>query len=353
MNHYSRIIIAFSSLVALLFSACTKEPDPTTTDDPSSHYDLLVLNEGLWGTNDGSISAINTAEGTVAADLFSSANGRGLGDLAQDAARYGNKLYVVVFGSNTLEVCNPSTLSSIRQISFAGRSPRYIVFHEDKAYVSCYNKHIYQVDTASLTIVDSCRLSGMQPETMCILGTKLYVVNSWQYDANGSPEYDNTLSVVDLVSFQEERKITVGLNPFKVMPVDNSHLLVGYAGNYGSQPSGVEIINLADDSRTDLNTPASGFDICNGYLYTYSFSYTTGQAEYWKTDLSTLSKTQLPIGSGVKTAYGIKVDPSTGDIYLTDSQQFRSNGDVRCYSASGTLKWILEVGKGPSKVIIL
>lgn len=352
MKH-NPFIVAATLCVALLFASCTKEPVPGPAGDPTATYDLLVLNEGLWGTNDGSISAVSSATGEVVSDLFSAANGRGLGDVAQDAALYGCKLYVVVFGSSTLEVCDPSTAQSIKQISFAGRSPRFIVFHEDKAYVSCYNKYVYKIDTASLAIVDSCLLSGMQPESMCVVGSRLYVVNSWQYDESGNAVYDNTLSVVDLASFQEERKITVGLNPFKVMRVDDSHLLVGFNGNYGSQPSGMEIINLADDSRTDIGTPASGFDICNGYLYSYAFSYTTGQAEYWKTDLATLSKTQLPIGAGVKTAYGIKVDPATGDIYITDSQQFRSNGDLRCYSPSGTLKWTVEVGKGPSKVIIL
>ena len=63
-----------------------------------------VLNEGNYGSNNSSLSLLNLTTGSIDNSVFSTANGRGLGDLAQDVVVYGTKAYVTVSGSNTLEV---------------------------------------------------------------------------------------------------------------------------------------------------------------------------------------------------------------------------------------------------------
>lgn len=349
--------ISLLALLALAVVSCQKEPTTPDQPTPDSQSNTLayVLNEGLWGANDGSLARLDYQSGAVQNDFFASQNGRGLGDVAQDLQVYGSKLYVVVYGSSTLEVANAKDARSIKQISFAGRSPRFIVFHEDKAYVSCYNKYVYRLDTASLAIEDSCRLSGMQPEGMCVAGTKLCVANGWEYDNGGNVVYDNTISVVDLATFAEEKKIEVGLNPFRVMAAGGNKVLVGYWGDYGSVASGIQMVDIASGATDDLGIESSGFDLYNGSVYSYSFSYTTGQTSITRTDLATRQTESLLQNCGVnfKSCYGISVNPATGNIILLDSRQFRSEGDAYCFTPSGTLLWHAEVGKGPSKVVYL
>lgn len=65
-----------------------------------------VLNEGTWGSNNASLSRVDLVTGTIDNVAFSAANGRDLGDVAQDVVVYGGKAYVAVSFSNTIEVVN-------------------------------------------------------------------------------------------------------------------------------------------------------------------------------------------------------------------------------------------------------
>lgn len=87
---------------------------------PSKVADLgdstaYVLNEGNWGNNEASLSRVNLSTGDITNNIFGTANGRGLGDVAQDLVVYGTKAYVTVSFSNTIEVVNISDNKS-RQI---------------------------------------------------------------------------------------------------------------------------------------------------------------------------------------------------------------------------------------------
>ncbi len=75
-----------------------------------------VLNEGNWGGNEASLSRIDLATGSITNNVFSAANGRDLGDVAQDLVVYGTKAYVTVSFSNTVEIIKKSdnTATQIR-----------------------------------------------------------------------------------------------------------------------------------------------------------------------------------------------------------------------------------------------
>lgn len=347
--------VAFFFLMGVLVSSC--KPDPEPIPDPDSIINsqegriAYLLNEGLWGNNDAEISRLNITKGNVLNEFFLAQNGRGLGDLAQDIKQYGSKIYVVVWNSNTIEVLNSVTGKSIKQIPLSGKGPRYVAFDEGKAYVSCYDKTIVRIDTMSLEIESTCTLSGMQPEDLVVKNGKLYVASGWEYAENGKAIYDNKINVVDLASFSMESTLTCGTNPYKVMVYDDK-IVVGYWGDYGTEPSGIEFLDPETGNRTLLVQDASGFDIYQGILYYYAFSYSTNKSEYWKLNLASREKTALSLSGSEKivTPYGIVVDPFTGDVYITDSQQYRGNGDVYCFSTSGTLKWKVETGIGPSKI---
>lgn len=75
---------------------------------------LLILNEGAWGANNSGISKVNVATGTATNNFFESANGRGLGDVAQDIILEGNKAYITVSFSNSIETMDVATGKSAR-----------------------------------------------------------------------------------------------------------------------------------------------------------------------------------------------------------------------------------------------
>ena len=190
-------ILTASLLTVILLVGCRKDPAPTPVA-PTPSSAIYLLNEGSWGGNDAEISLLDCNSDSTVLDWFSANNGRGLGDLAQDLIHYGNRLYATVFNSNTIEVINPSTGKSIKQINMGQRGPRYMVPHNGKIYVTCYDKTVVRIDTATFEIEAACPLSGMQPEQLCIIGDNLYICNCWQYDANGNAIYDSTVSIVNL-----------------------------------------------------------------------------------------------------------------------------------------------------------
>lgn len=346
-------IITLFFLAATLFAACKKEPVP---DTPSvSTAPAYLLNEGSWGGNDASISLIDRNSDNIENNWFRNNNGRGIGDLAQDLIHYGGKLYVSVYTSNTVEVIDPATGKSIKQIDMGTRGPRYLAYHNGKIYVSCYDKSIVRIDTAALGIEASCPLSGMQPEQLCIIGDNMYVCNCWQYDANGNAIYDSTVSIVNLATFSETGKITVGRNPGRIKALDSHRFIVACAGDYGDAPAQTLIVDLANGTQQPLPVSATGFDIFDGNIYLYQTTYDAQghpAAVFYKVNLATLQSTPIlqQHTADLRNAYAINVDPATGNLFICNSP-YNANADLYTFQPDGSLVRKVEGGILASKVV--
>jgi len=346
-------IITMFLLAATLFAACKKEPVPDTPS--TSTAPAYLLNEGSWGGNDAGISLLDLNSDKVEINWFRNNNGRGIGDLAQDLIHYGGKLYASVHTSNTIEVINPATGKSLKQIDMGTRGPRYLASHNGKVYVSCYDKTIVRIDTATLAIEASCPLSGMQPEQLCIIGDTLYVCNCWQYDANGTSVFDSTVSVVDINTFSETRKITVAKNPGRIKAIDNHRFIVACAGDYGNSPAQTLIVDLSNGRQQPLSVPATSFDIANNTLYLYQTTYDAQgrpAAVFYKVDLATLQATPIlqQHATDLQYAYGINIDPASGNLYICNSP-YNANADLYTFQPDGTLVRKVEGGILASKVV--
>ena len=345
-----KFIIAIFAIA--LFNACQKEDEPIQPISDASTFDTWILNEGGWGNNDAELSKLNSQTGEITNGVFAAQNGRGLGDVAQDLMQYGGKLYVTVWNSNTIEVVDPKTGKSIKQIGMGQRGPRYLLGHEGKVYVTCYDKTVVRIDTATLTLDEgACALSGMQPETLCLLNGKLYVANSWEYQG-GNAVYDNTLSVVDLATFREEKKIEVGTNPTIVGVIDDNHLLLTCQGS--DWENTLMTLDLSTETTQSLGVKATGCDLYQNKCYSYYQNWTTGETQLQCTNLSTMETTPISLAEAKLTSpYGIKVNPTTGNILITDALDYMSNGDVACITPTGKLLWTSETTTGPSKIVFV
>ena len=346
------LLLAAAMMVAL--AGCEKDPTTDNPDTPAGNdVRAYVLNEGLGGGNDASLSLI-TKEG-ITNDWFAQNNGRGLGDLGQDMVHYGSLLYVVVHSSSTLECVDPTTGISRKQIDLSNRKPRYLVGHEGKLYVSCYDKTVVRIDTATLAVDGVCQLSGMQPEQLCIVGSNLYVCNAWQYGEGNQAVYDSTISVVSLASFTETDKITVGMNPGRIKALDGSRLIVACGGDYASHPACTKVVNVSTGSQTQLDVAATNFDIYDGAIYLYCTTYDASwntTVSFYKVDANTLSHEEILADhkNELKNAYAINVDPKTKNIYICNSV-YGVNSDVYVFSPAGAQLNKYEAGTFANKVV--
>jgi len=345
----------------ILIASCDDMHDKLRTEDElpvTEATRIFVLSEGLINLNNSSLAMYDFSVGAKSSDYFLAANKRGLGDTANDMGLYGSKLYVVVNVSSQIEVLDAGTGLSLKQIPlFNGqgmaRQPRNIDFHGGKAYVCSFDGTVAKIDTATLQI-EGLVNCGKNPDGICIANGKIYVSNSGGLNF---PNYDNTVSVVDIASFQEIKKIPVGLNPYQIASDSQGDVYVVTRGDYGNTTYHFHrISSVTDDVVEDFDDLGLlNFTIHNDTAYMYHYDYSTGRNQIMTFDCKTetlITDRFITDGTTLTTPFGIDVNPINGDVCITDARSYLTWGDVLCFNKMGQLKFRLkEVGLNPNKVV--
>lgn len=312
---------------------------------------LYFLNSGKFGNNNSSLYMYDVDKDEVVDNYFEAQNGRKLGDSAQDMIVYGNKMYIAVYGESTIEVTDLEA-KSIKQIKTEGQ-PRALVSDGGKVYASYYNGNLARLDTASLEVEATIKI-GRNPEQIAIANNKLYVANSGGMDYNTPVGYDKTVSVVDIPSFKETKKIDVVLNPTCVQADEQGNVYVVSMGNYADVPNTLQVIDSKTDEAKVLEAcpNATEMSYTDGTLYTYYSQYdanwnttitytayntTTGKANEWKKDTE------------IKKPY--KLCTAGGNVYISESD-YTNNGDFYGFETTGKLIKKFGVGLNPMKVVL-
>ena len=344
-THLSYLLISF----IIILISCEKEESRNsgTVNLP----DALVLNEGNMGPNNASVSALDLSNVTIDNEWFQKATGgRRLGDQAQDMVQYGSKVYITVTESNTLEAVNAATGSST-QLSMGSLKPRSITTHDGHLYISCYNPTcVVRVDTATLTIKDTCLLGDYRPEGIAIAKGKAFIASS--YLASNIYNYDNRVFVLDLIGFQIDTTVTVTCNPSQMVTVDAGTVAVGCIGNYGDITAATVLIDASTLATTTVSRGSSKMTVHNGKIYSYDAPY--GGTPSYAVITADGTVSPFPFTPSLNgNPYAIAVNPENGDIFLSTDGNYRVPGDIYCFAPDGTLRFKLEAGMLPSKIIFL
>lgn len=375
-----RIWILFLWLACLsaVFTGCRKEEDiiPSTDTPVTDGQDsgpvmgFFLLNEGNMGSNKATLDYFDYETGVYTKNIYAERNPgvvKELGDVGNDIQIYGDKLYAVINCSHFVEVMDVNTAKHITQISIP--NCRYIVFKDRYAYVSSYAGpvlidpnarlgYVARVDTATLTVLDTC-VVGYQPEEMVIVGNKLYVANSGGYRV---PNYDNTVSVIDLTTFKEIKKIEVAINLHRMELDRYGNIWVSSRGDYYGTSSKTYVIDSETDQVTDIMylLPNSNMTLCGDSLYVYSTEWS------WNTNRNTVSyaivntKTKKIVSrnfitdgtnKGIKIPYGVAVNPETREIFVTDARDYVTPGTLYCFGPDGKKKWSVTTGDIPAHIV--
>jgi len=337
------------------FDPAPDDNDPNITETGTA--ELYILSEGLFNLNNSSLARYSFSNSQNVPDYFLKINQRGLGDTANDMAIYGSKLYVVVNVSSQIEVIDLPTGKSIKRIPLladngSSRQPRTIAFNKNKAYVCSFDGSIARIDTTSLTI-EAYATAGRNPDGICVQNNKLYVSNSGGLD---QPNYDNTVSVIDIPTFKEIRKITVGNNPGKILPDKYGNVYVTIRGDLTSgQQQFVRINSQTDVVSQTLNEPVLNFAIDNELAYLYSYDYNTKQSTFKVYNLvseTIIENNFISDGTQINTPYAITVNPYSSNIYISDAYDYKVKGDVLCFNQQGYLQYrINNVGINPNTIV--
>ena len=330
---------------------------------------FYLLNEGNMGSNKATLDYYDYTTATYKRNIFAEANPditQGLGDVGNDLRIYGNRLYAVINCSNLIEVMDATTAKHIGQLNIP--NCRYLAFADGYGYCTSYAGpvqigntqigYVAKFDTATLRIVDTCHV-GFQPDGLEVVGNRLYVANSGGYLA---PDYDSTLSVIDLASFKQVATIPVAPNLHRVQADHLGQLWVSSRGDYFDIPSRLFCLSLSSttNSLDTLNIPVSNFCILGDSLYYISTEYSYETYEdiicYGIVDVRMHQPIQnhlITDGTTLVKPYGITVHPTTREIYITDAGNYVTPGMLYCFSPQGILQWSVRTGDIPSAICFL
>lgn len=329
-------------------------------DTPVEPTRLLVLSEGLYNMNNSTLALVDLSSNSTDYDIFKTLNHRGLGDTANDLKRYGAKIYIPVNISSTLEIIDATSLISIKRLTITtpegtARQPRRIAFHDGFAYLTCFDGTLIEIDTASLEITRTVTL-GRNPDHLAIYNGKAYVSNSGGLDY---PYYDATVSVVDLATMTELRRVPVGQNPGCIEASERGDIYVVSRGDYDLNDYTLHKIDTDIDTvvRSFSDIHPLNFCIVGNTLYMYNYNFT--DASHWVKSFDCITDritndNLLPENLTLTTPFSITVDPSSEEIFLTDANSFILFGHLICLNPDGTLRYIIsEIGLNPNGIIIL
>ena len=360
LKEHLKMLALLMLALPMTFTACSDDDNPSDDPDTPTQIEegVFVYNTGNEGFNiDGSLSFIDVQTNQVTNDVFRSANdGRSLGATVQDGVVLGENLYIAVSTSETVEVVNKNTLVSVAQILLKDERatmPRDVVTDGKYVYVSMWSGYVSRIDPATNTIDKTVKV-GPNPEEMAISGGYLYVVNS---DGNNwQANYANGLSVskVSLTTFEEEKKIPVGLNPTKIVADASGNLIVLCMGDYtAANPASLWKINSSSDEASEMGIQATIMAVRDNSLYTINAPFGSTEVSYivYNTVTGAVENENF-VSTPVDSAAGLAVHPESGNIYITSYHlkggyaDYSTASYVNAYASDGTLTDTYEVGVG-------
>jgi len=343
-----------------MLPGCIDDPDPNPPgEQPDSG--LFIINEGNFMADNASLSYYHMDSGKVMNDVFFDTNDLPLGDVAVSMTIRDSLGYIVVNNSGRIYVMNTSTFGYVGKITGL-TSPRYIHFvNDNKAYVTdLYTRSVAVVDPVSMEVTGNIDVSNGSADF--IQHTTEQMVQVDQYIYTNCWSYDNQVLVIDTETDQVVDSIEVLKQPNSMALDKYNNLWVltdgGWQGSsYGYEKPGLLKVDIASrtaqvvyrfaaaDYPTELNVNGTGDTLyyLNGGVYRFAIE---GDAE----PVMFLPGPADPPGYG--GFYGLMVDPTSSELYVSDAIDYVQRGVVYRYSPGGTPLDTFQVGIAPGAFCI-
>ena len=366
-------------LAVLLMGTAVMTSCSDDNDGPETYLQVYstgayVVNSGnMYSNIESSLTAIDYASSTATQNVFKTANGRSLGNTANDGIVYGNKIYLAVDKENTIEVIDKKTKQSIKQIKTTdllgkaeGAEPRHIIADGGKVYFTTFGGYIAAVDTTSFALQKKWQV-GSYPEGLVIAHGNIYVANS-NYGKGGG-----NISCINLANDNVETKNIEGVNnPTSIYYASNvlyvlDNPVYGPAPDYATTgENALRAVSFAEGksqkvadgnyaacvtpgatttARTSVKEVRPYFFVLNApFGGTPSVSVLAAES----TQAQTMALSEMPV-----SPCGIFADPLNGHIFVLSYRlgdngyaDYNGNGYVVEYDSTGQKLHEYETGVG-------
>ena len=326
------LLLALALIISL--TACEKDKPKEELGEFASG--VFVVNEGNFGHGNAAISFGDADFSTITNDIYQTVNNTALGDQAQSIGFNNHKAYIVVTGSNKIEVTEDDTMKRVATISSGLTNPRYFEsIGEHTALVSCWGDTSDSTDDyLAIVNTNSDEVSGripvdLGPEKMVKNDDYLFVAHKGAWGTN------NKVSVYDLVLKQITNVITVGDRP-NSMVVKDQYLWV----LCGGEPSWTGNETAGQLYKIDLN---NNFNIDAVFDFATTehpnFLSLSGDNLYYylngKVYKMNVNDTALPTSEFMTYAgNAYNMEAYDGKLYITDAVDYQQEGKVSVFDAS-------------------
>ena len=362
-------------LAVLLMGTAVMTSCSDDNDGPETYLQVYstgayVVNSGnMYNKIESSLTAIDYASSTATQKVFKAANGRSLGNTANDGIVYGNKIYLAVDQSNTIEVIDKKTKQSIKQIKTTdllgkaeGAEPRHIIADGGKVYFTTYGGYVAAVDTTDFALQKKWKV-GNYPEGLVFGNGNLYVANS-NYGYGGG-----NISCINLSNDNVETKNIEGVNnPTSIYYASNvlyvlDNPVYGPAPDYATTgENSLRTVNfaegksqkVADGNYAVCVTPGATTRMQAAHPYFYVLNAPFGGTPSvsvlaaGSTQPQAITLSEMPV-----SPCGIFADPLNGHIFVLSykmgdkgTPDYNGNGYVVEYDSAGQKQHEYETGVG-------
>lgn len=367
-------------VAALSFASCIDEETPRLTPSAISLGEgAFVLNQGNQKSKiEGSYSFYDWKENVVHNRVFSTVNGRSLGEASQDGVVYGSKLYVSLWGSNAVQVIDANSHKLIRTIATA--QPQGIVAHGGHVYVANNTGQVSKIDTLDLQVKQQVEV-GPNPVDVVVRDGMLYVSISDGYNYEKGYVNGKRLSKVNLANFHKEGEVMLqttpteggngesgqnqtvveGVNPTQMVLAEDGNIFVVCVGDYAQIPARVWKVSKADKTsvfaagniiatrRNELHVINKMVDWNTGKI---SLTWNVYDTHSGKVVAENFAKENWPLDP-----IAMNVHPRTGRVLVTShsvldvKSKFTSEGYLYTYTEKGGLLSRKTVGVEPYAIV--
>jgi hypothetical protein len=327
-------IVFFIGLIGLAFTSCKKEDESPKPSPGKYSNGVWVLNEGIFGTPNGTLGFFSLDSGKYIANVYGLENG-GLptGDVLQYLFNSAGDIKIVANNDNkvlAIDKRNGRAEPNFESAQF--NSPRsgllanngFFYFTNWGPWDNNFNlRESFVLKTAG----DGSAVTKIQAspgaEKIIQYENKLFLSNN----------YSNSIEIIDLDPDSIVSSIIVGASPNEML-IHNDFLWVICEGSWGGDNGELYKIDLINNLQASVfflgyNTGGALTIDNNETLYFYS-----GKTVY-KFVLGT-NGPEVFINQAVDNGiYGMEFIEGIGELWVSDHNNFVGNGKVKRYDLSG------------------
>lgn len=337
------------ALITVLF-ACENGGD----ERPLGKYDsgILLMNEGAFGANDGEVFHFDPLSGTLTQNVFELENNRPFAGLLEDLVLEEDRLYLVA-NTGKVEIVNPGDFKSVGAVVGDLDQPRSLVTARGKVFISDYGPYDASFNTPDSYVAVVSGLDGgavkkkikvsSKPEDLFAFGKYVFVAG----------RQEGKIEIIDAEIETVVKTLEVSGTPVQFFEQRGDLWVYAYdAENVYFQSFHLD--NLTKKNFIQLSIADATSRIALGeddriYILTSSGwpEYNDGIAV-----VSIFDSTLIPSWKTGTGFYGIGYDQARQEIYVANAKGFQGNGEVTIYTKEGKEVKTLEVGRGPSGILV-